>query len=40
VVAARAGDGWLEITISDTGPGIPADQLEQPAKKPSAEAVA
>lgn len=28
-VAARARDGWLEITVSDTGPGIPADQLER-----------
>ena len=29
LVAARARDGWLEITVSDTGPGIPPDQLEQ-----------
>lgn len=29
VVAARPRDGRLEITISDTGPGIPPDQLEQ-----------
>ena len=29
LVAARARDGRLEITVSDTGPGIPPDQLEQ-----------
>jgi signal transduction histidine kinase len=29
LVAARASDGWVEITVSDTGPGIPPDQLEQ-----------
>jgi two-component system, OmpR family, sensor kinase len=28
-VNASAHDGRLEISISDTGPGIPADQLEQ-----------
>lgn len=28
VVAARPHDGRLEITVSDTGPGIPPDQLE------------
>jgi signal transduction histidine kinase len=27
-VAARARDGRLEIAVSDTGPGIPPDQLE------------
>jgi signal transduction histidine kinase len=27
-VAARAHDSRLEITVSDTGPGIPPDQLE------------
>jgi signal transduction histidine kinase len=29
LVAARAHDERLEIAVSDTGPGIPADQLEQ-----------
>jgi two-component system, OmpR family, sensor kinase len=29
LVAASARDGRLEITVSDTGPGIPTDQLEQ-----------
>ncbi len=29
MVAARARDGRLEITVSDSGPGIPPDQLEQ-----------
>jgi signal transduction histidine kinase len=29
LVAARARDGRLEITVSDTGPGLPPDQLEQ-----------
>jgi signal transduction histidine kinase len=28
LVRARARDGRLEISVSDTGPGIPADQLE------------
>jgi signal transduction histidine kinase len=28
-LTARARDGELEISVSDTGPGIPADQLEQ-----------
>ena len=28
-VAARARDGRLEISVSDSGPGIPPDQLEQ-----------
>src|ERR1039457_3491593 len=28
-VTARAQDGRLEISVSDTGPGIPPDQLEQ-----------
>lgn len=28
-VLARAEDGRLEITVSDSGPGIPADQLER-----------
>jgi two-component system, OmpR family, sensor kinase len=28
LVAARAHDNRLEITVSDTGPGIPPDQLE------------
>ena len=28
-VVARAHDGWLEISVSDTGPGIPPDELEQ-----------
>jgi signal transduction histidine kinase len=28
-VLARAQDGQLEISVSDTGPGIPPDQLEQ-----------
>lgn len=28
-VAAHARDGQLEITVSDTGPGIPPDQLER-----------
>jgi signal transduction histidine kinase len=28
-VSARALDGCLEIEISDTGPGIPADQLDR-----------
>jgi two-component system, OmpR family, sensor kinase len=28
-VAAHADDGRLEIAVSDTGPGIPPDQLEQ-----------
>jgi two-component system, OmpR family, sensor kinase len=28
-VIARARDGRLEISVSDTGPGIPPDQLEQ-----------
>jgi two-component system OmpR family sensor kinase len=29
VVAARGRDGRLEISVSDSGPGIPPDQLEQ-----------
>ena len=29
IVAAHARDGRLEITVSDGGPGIPPDQLEQ-----------
>jgi signal transduction histidine kinase len=29
LVAARARDGWIEISVSDTGPGIPPGQLEQ-----------
>ena len=29
VVAARARDDQLEISVTDTGPGIPPDQLEQ-----------
>jgi two-component system, OmpR family, sensor kinase len=29
LVAARGRDGRLEITVSDAGPGIPPDQLEQ-----------
>jgi signal transduction histidine kinase len=29
LVAAVPHDGSLEITVTDTGPGIPADQLEQ-----------
>ena len=29
LVAARARDSRVEITVSDTGPGIPPDQLEQ-----------
>jgi two-component system OmpR family sensor kinase len=29
VVAARARDDHLEISVTDTGPGIPPDQLEQ-----------
>jgi two-component system OmpR family sensor kinase len=29
LVGARARDGRLEITVSDTGPGIPPGQLEQ-----------
>ena len=29
LVAARARDGRLELTVSDSGPGIPPDQLEQ-----------
>jgi two-component system, OmpR family, sensor kinase len=29
IVAARAHDGRLEIAVSDDGPGIPPDQLEQ-----------
>jgi signal transduction histidine kinase len=29
LVAAHSCDGWLEIAVSDTGPGIPPDQLEQ-----------
>jgi signal transduction histidine kinase len=29
LVEARARDGRLEIAVSDTGPGIPPDQLEQ-----------
>jgi signal transduction histidine kinase len=28
-VTARSRDGRLEISVSDTGPGIPPDQLEQ-----------
>ena len=28
LVAAHAHDSLLEISVSDTGPGIPADQLE------------
>jgi signal transduction histidine kinase len=28
LVAARGRDGWLEIAVTDSGPGIPADQLE------------
>jgi len=28
VVIARARDSWLEISVSDTGSGIPPDQLE------------
>ena len=28
-VAARARDGHLDIAVSDSGPGIPADELEQ-----------
>jgi signal transduction histidine kinase len=27
-VAAHGRDGWLQITVSDSGPGIPADELE------------
>jgi two-component system, OmpR family, sensor kinase len=29
LVVARARDSWLELTVSDKGPGIPPDQLEQ-----------
>jgi signal transduction histidine kinase len=29
MVSASGREGWLEISVSDTGPGIPADQLEQ-----------
>ena len=29
IVAAHARDGRLEITVSDDGPGIPPDELEQ-----------
>jgi two-component system, OmpR family, sensor kinase len=29
LIAARPRDGRLEITVSDAGPGIPPDQLEQ-----------
>ena len=29
LVAAQAHDGRVEISVSDTGPGIPADQLER-----------
>lgn len=29
VVSSHSDDGRLEITVSDTGPGIPPDQLEQ-----------
>ena len=28
-VAARPHDGWLQITVSDTGPGIPPGELER-----------
>jgi signal transduction histidine kinase len=27
-VAARSRDGWLELAVTDTGPGIAPDQLE------------
>ena len=29
VVAVRAGDGTAELTVTDDGPGIPADQAER-----------
>ena len=28
-VSARGRDGWLEIAVSDTGPGIPPEELAQ-----------
>ena len=29
VIAARAEDGWVQLTVSDTGPGIPRRSLKQ-----------
>jgi len=29
LVTARPHDGWLQITVSDTGPGIPPEELER-----------
>jgi len=29
VAAARAGGAWIEITVADTGPGIPAEHLDR-----------